>query len=276
MDDCIKIVSWNINKSPEAWHELVKSGVDLALLQEAQPPPAEVAERVHVDSQVWNTGAGRPWRTCVAGFTDRVSLRPLSLVPLEKAAGSDLGVSRAGTLAAAEVTVRETGEVFTVLSLYGAWERPASESRSWIYADASVHRVISDLSALLTSERKHKIIAAGDLNILHGHGEGGSPYWRDRYGSVFGRMEALGLPFVGPQAPGGGGQALPWPAELPPDSKNVPTFRTNINRPESAARQLDFVFASGSLLPRVHVRAVNGREEWGPSDHCRVLIEVRQ
>lgn len=44
---------------------------------------------------------------------------------------------------------------------------------------------------------------------------------------------------------------------------------------ESATRQLDFVFASSSLLPRVHVRAMNEREEWGPSDHCRVLIEVR-
>ncbi len=41
--------------------------------------------------------------------------------------------------------------------------------------------------------------------------------------------------------------AKPWPDELPPDSKNVPTFRTRINQPETATRQLDFVFASEAL-----------------------------
>ena len=66
-------------------------------------------------------------------------------------------------------------------------------------------------------------MAAGDLNILHGHGEHGSKYWAARYETVFARMEALGLPFVGPQAPHGR-QADPWLDELPSDSRNVPTY----------------------------------------------------
>ena len=42
----------------------------------------------------------------------------------------------------------------------------------------------------------------------------------------------------------------------------------------AATRQLDFVFASRGLADSVHVRALNEPDEWGPSDHCRVEIEV--
>jgi hypothetical protein len=45
--------------------------------------------------------------------------------------------------------------------------------------------------------------------------------------------------------------------------------------PTTAERQLDFVFASTDLAGRVHVRALNEPDEWGPSDHCRVWIELR-
>jgi len=39
-------------------------------------------------------------------------------------------------------------------------------------------------------------------------------------------------------------------------------------------RQLDFVFASKALAEDVSVKALNYPEEWGPSDHCRVVIET--
>lgn len=79
--------------------------------------------------------------------------------------------------------------------------------------------------------------------------------------------------FVGPQAPGGR-LAEPWPDELPADSKNVPTFHTARQTPASAARQLDFIFASESLADEVAVRALNDPDDWGPSDHCRIEINV--
>ena len=113
---------------------------------------------------------------------------------------------------------------------------------SWIYADASVHRIISDMSALIGRQSGHEIIAAGDLNVLHAYGEGGSPYWAHRYGTIFERFESIGLSFVGPQAPNGL-PAEPRPAELPEFSKDVPTFRTHRATPSSASRQRDFVFA---------------------------------
>jgi hypothetical protein len=182
-------------------------------------------------------------------------------------------VSRLGTVSVANVDLSD-GTRVTLASVYGAWERPhAGTGSGWIYADASVHRVISDLARLVGQQVGHRIVLAGDLNILHGHGEDGSSYWARRYRTVFDRMEALGLPFVGPQEPHGR-KADPWPAELPLDSRNVPTYYTSHMTPATAQRQMDFVFASTSLASRVSVRALNQPEEWGPSDHCRLLIDL--
>jgi hypothetical protein len=42
----------------------------------------------------------------------------------------------------------------------------------------------------------------------------------------------------------------------------------------TATRQLDVVFASRSLAHTVSVCALNRVDEWGESDHCRILIDV--
>lgn len=280
MAGVVRIVSWNIGSRSAAWQTLLDSDVDLGLLQEAKPPPLALARRVEVDPAPWTTAgssSGRPWRATVARFSDRVRIRPWQLASIADARPGDLAASRPGTLAVADAMLASTGEVVTLASMYGAWESPmGSVGSSWIYADASVHRLISDLSALVGRQRGHKIIVAGDLNVLRGYGEGKSPYWKARYDTVFDRMEALGLPFVGPRAPEGGRTPEPWPSELPQDSKTVPTFRTSVARPETGTRQLDFVFASDSLKHRLRVRALNAPEEWGPSDHCRILIELSE
>lgn len=164
--------------------------------------------------------------------------------------------------------VSRTGFTFTAVSVYAAWERSGGR----VYADGSAHRILSDLSGLI-DRRNHRLIVAGDWNILRGYGEYGSPYWKRRYDSVFDRAEALGLQFVGPQAPHGR-QADPWPDELPRDSLCVPTFHHNRQKSSTATRQLDFVFASRNVAGRIDVRALNSPELWGPSDHCRVMIDI--
>jgi hypothetical protein len=185
----------------------------------------------------------------------------------------ELAVSRPGTLAAAIVTP-SAGSPFVVASMYAPWEEPLATTGSGrIYADGSAHRLISDLSALVGQQSGHRLLAAGDLNILHGYGEYGDAYWACRYATVFNRMSALGLTFLGPQAPAGR-RAEPWPDELPPESNNVPMYHTSHQTPATATRQLDFVFASASLAEQVRVRALNEAAHWGPSDHCRVEIEV--
>lgn len=53
-----------------------------------------------------------------------------------------------------------------------------------------------------------------------------------------------------------------------------PPTTTAARPPETASRQLDFVFASKFIADKVHVRALNQPEQWGPSDHCEIAIEV--
>ena len=140
--------------------------------------------------------------------------------------------------------------------------------------DSSLHRTISDLSAFIGAPTKHRVIVAGDLTIVRGPSCYHSAYWGRRYQVVFDRMDALGLPCVGPDAPDGGRQAAPRPSWLPTGSRNVPTFRRIGTEPVEAEAGLDYVFASRNMVDSVRVRALNGPDEWGPSDHCRLVIDV--
>ncbi len=268
----LSLVSWNIGCREDCWQTLKTDlSLDVALLQEAIPPSADLASQtIPAREQPWGiAGWTKQFCAAIALMSDRMTMRPIPTTRLDEPSTLGIGVSRPGTLAAAELELG--GETIIVVSMYAAWEKAAASKM--IYADASAHRLVSDLSAIVTSKDGHRIIAAGDLNIYFGHGEKGSTYWRDRYLSVFARMEAMGLPLVGPCYPGGV-QAEPWPPYLPADSKNVPTFRTRRSDPTSASYQLDFVFASRDLHDRLTVTALNGADDWGPSDHCRVRIEL--
>ena len=272
----MKIISWNISSMIEPWNLLAESDADLALLQEASRPLGGVANSIELHGEPWATpgqDAERPWRTVVVKLSKDIKVEWIDAKPLDQAKHNEIGVSRLGTLAAARIEAPGI-EPFLVASVYSLWTRPhASAGSSWIVSDASTHRLVSDLSMFIGRQVGHRLIVAGDLNILHGHGEYGSSYWARRYDTVFARMEALGLPFIGPQYPYGR-QAEPWPDELPRESKNVPTFHSASQTPASASRQLDFVFASKGLVDSLHVQALNEPDQWGPSDHCRIEIEV--
>lgn len=278
MSPPLRLVSWNIQQLDEPWRLLVADdSVDVALLQEAKLPPSDVTCDVVParDSECrWTMpGYARSFRTAIARLSERVAVRGRRTADLGAASGEALRVSRGGTLAVADIEY--AGETITCVSAYSVWENVMHDpprEKSEIFSDASAHRLISDISPLI-ARRKHRMLVAGDFNILHGYGEHGSSYWAGRYASVFARMEALGLRFVGPRAPHGR-QADPWPEELPKDSKNVPTYRSTSQRPATASRQLDFVFASETIAERARVRARNEVADWGPSDHCRVAIEV--
>lgn len=272
----VKVISWNIARRDEAWRSLLNADADIALLQEAAEPPADVARRLDVNPAPWRTagaGVNRPWRSAAVKLSNRVEVEWIETISVIDASPGELAVSQPGTLAVVKVTP-SYGTPFVAASMYAPWQKPhVTTGGGWIYADGSAHRIISDLSALVGRQKGHRLLVAGDLNILHGYGEYGSSYWASRYGTVFARMEAIGLSFVGPQAPAGR-LAKPWPKELPTESKNVPTYHTSRQTPATASRQLDFVFASSGLAEALRVRALNEVESWGPSDHCRVEIEI--
>ena len=152
----MKLISWNIGKRAEAWRQLLDTDADIALLQEAGEPPSDIAAKIGVDGQPWRTegiNANRPWRAAVVQLNKRVRICWHHPLPLEHAGSGDLGVSRQGTLASAEIAGPDETP-YTVVSMYAVWERPHHSTQSgWIYADASVHRLISDL-AVLSDDKK--------------------------------------------------------------------------------------------------------------------------
>ena len=267
---------------------------DVALLQEAAEPPSDVADRVdigpveHWDSHVWNSRPpdDRPPKLfdrwpMVVKLSDRVEVEWFKQVsPIGWTEPDEIAVSGIGTIATARIMPRDgSAGSFIVISMYGRWigVHPSVET-SWTvgYADSSVHRIISDLSAFIghKNPETHSILAAGDLNMTYGYGHGEGPYWDARYRSVFDRMAALGLEFMGPQAPNGRQAETPATGE-PDDSRNVVTYCLPGWTPETAGNnQLDYVFASRGFHESLEVRALNSVEDWGASDHCRLLIEV--
>ena len=247
--------------------EVIESSeYDVALLQEARLPP-DSWEREHYDR-----GAA------VIRLSQRVALSEYRNTPLGRRPASDeVAVSAPGTIAAARI-VPETGKPFVVVSIYARWEKPHPRTRtSWGvgYADAMAHRAISDLSAFIghVDPSTHRILVAGDFNLIDGATDSNRLALPARDRSVFARLDALGFEFLGPQYPHGS-KANPTPPGLPIDSRNVPTYYTTRQTPETAANQLDYVFASRGFHKGVRVSALNDPDEWGPSDHCRIGIEV--
>ena len=286
----VKLVSWNIAKRRAAWHELCKMDADVALLQEAGNVPSEVSGAVDDgppaswDPQVWNADYGDRWSTglserwCkIVKLSDRVGVEWFKQVsPISMPSKDEVAVSGIGTIAVARI-IPEDGLPFLVVSMWARWMLPHKSTNSkWLIGmpDVSAHRIISDISGFVGDYEPsaHRIIAAGDLNIVYNVGVADWEASRDH--SVWSRMDAIGLEFMGPQYPNGR-RAVRNREWLSPDSQNVPTFYTTYEKkPEAASQQLDYAFASRGFHREVRVKALNGQEEWGPSDHCRVIIEV--
>ena len=289
----LKIVSWNMAKRRDPWRVLSRmaaSGeVDVALLQEAgKGPPEDVAvpdgfEFDHVAERLdRRLGPELDRWPAVVKLSDRVRLEWLQQVPVYPARGCpgselEMGVSGVGTLAAARVTPVEgsADDSFVAVSMYARWLRThPSRKSSWIYSDASAHQILTDLSAFTTSSdpADDRILAAGDLNMFYG-ATGYKLALPERERTVWKRCKALGLKFIGPQWPNATRRSSGH-SDVPPNTGNVPTYYSNKQSPDTAVYQLDYVFASRGFHRNVRVHAMNGVEEWGPSDHCRVTIDL--
>ena len=316
----ITIVSWNVNRSSVAISTLRAMGVDLALLQEVGPGIVTQLSDSIVGGPLRLEGTeSRPVVATLSNRVSAEPLQPTPL-PLSSLNEDEIAVSDPTTLAIARVTPLPDGEAsaeesetpprveepsagesetpppmepFIVVSMYARWLKPHPLTRRAppvrrpgllainVYADASAHRIISDLSNLIghSNPAGHRIIVAGDLNTIYGATEQSRYETPARAETIFSRMNALGLEFVGPRWPTGRGQTR----DVPPDTQNVPTYlpfarlKEMREAPENgtvAGNQLDYVFASRGFHEQVWARALNAPHEWGPSDHCRLLIEV--
>ena len=278
----IRLVSWNIAKRSTAVDCLLDMDIDAALLQECEPGLLEAGS---------NKGAlefspHRPlgaehydrW-PMVVRLSDRVRVEWFrQTVPQYSVAQDEIAVTGIGVIEVARVVPADATPPFVAASIYARWMKPhpTTNSRWGVgYQDGSAHAAITDLSAFIGHKNPatHRILAAGDFNTIRGATVDNRLALPVRDRTIFDRMDALGLQFLGPQHPNGR-QALPPPHGLPADTQNVPTYHSTRQSPGTAANQLDYVFASLGFDDEIQVRALNEMDEWGPSDHCRILIEV--
>ena len=280
----VKLVSWNIDTMPEPWRELIEMDADVALLQEVGSVPEDVLDRVELSPHIpWlshDPTTGYPhydrW-PMVVRLSDRVRVewfRQIGPTWVARERPGDVAVSGIGIIDVAKIIPKSGPEPFIAASMYARWFKPHPTAvGDWIYSDASAHRIISDLSAFIgyyDRPSEHRILAAGDLNIAFQS----TDQFDHRAQTVLDRFRALGLDYLGPQYPAGR-RADPIPKHLNEESLDVPTYyHKPSNNPAGAYVQIDHVFASRGFHKDIQAKALNGLEEWGPSDHCRISIDV--
>ncbi len=293
----VRMVCWNINRSPDAFTELGEMpDVDVALLQEVGKGAARRIADITGERVPWNWNRSSNW-PAVVRLSDRVRVDRFEPVAAERQGMplDAIAVSDARTLAAARVTPLRGGkpalESFFVFSMHARWlyphpqadrARPRGGQAVHAYTDGSAHRIISDVSAFIThtNPSSHRLLAAGDLGTIHQAADNSRMENPVRARTIFDRMQALGLVFMGPQWPDANRQAYPLPPGVPKDTRNVPTWvagrqrRLMLDEDIVSGFQYDYVFASRGFHDRVHVHAMNDAAGFGPSTHCRIRIDV--
>ena len=283
----ITVVSWNMdgfnkNGRDKTWRVLRETGADVALLQDAAEPLPGLAEGIEFGETAWDRLIRRR-PPLIVRLSDRVAVEWLAPVAVgdtnsgrRNAGERQIAVSDPRTLAAARILPR-AGEPFIAFSMYGRWlaPHPLAASASNKHADASAHRILSDLSAFTASAdpAKHRVLAAGDLN-LNLWTKFGRMRKDARLRSVWDRFAALGLEFLGPRQPDGRATVRGSGTRVYRDTQRVVTRRAMKRGRVLSESQIDYVFASRGFHESIRARALNGVEEWGPSDHCRILIEI--
>ena len=289
----IKLVSWNIAKRQQPWRDLLDMDLDVALLQEAGDPPSDIVDKLEMGDRdaydshvVYSEDYRQYWpklfdRWCrVVKLSDRVRVEWYEqFPPVAEPPTGTIPTSGIGTIAVAKIipTAYEA-EPFIAVSMYGRWmgsNPPEGRKTGAIMPDTSVHRIISDISWFVGHEEPstHRVLAAGDINLDYGAKDDGISWYGRRARVVWDRFDVLGFEYLGPQYPNGR-KANPTPDHLPEDTKNVPTYVSPRMTPFTAQLQLDHVFASRGFHETIETRALNSPEQWGSSDHCRLMIEI--
>ena len=272
----MKLISWNMNQRAKNWDVLTRwmqeHDAVAAMVQEAVAPPPAMADplRVFGDPSLRTN----PWRMPVPVATKRDFASAVAVrtdVPVEPWYPESIGESAYGTPVISHpgqwvaIGVGEPRKRVWVVSLYGLWDT-MPETRD-IFAQATLHRALSDLAFLFQARTTRRVVVAGDLNIWRGYGH---KSWEPGYRTVFDRIAAYGFTFVGPLR-AAGRPLKDCPCRGGADCLHVRTYR-HLHRESGTPYQNDFAFVRG-----VHVsRCVALDEElyWKDSDHCPLLIEI--
>ena len=272
----MKLVSWNMNLSRAAgnWGAFRQDGMhrcDIALLNEATPPPPDLADHVFGegktvgrDDKSLGGNKTRNWAAVV--FSPHPMNAPADVWSLPPQTGdrrSQLSASRPGSWAAAEVDVEGFGPV-TAISLYGLLDERS---------DASVHRSISDITPILEDKRYNgNLVLGGDLNTLAAAPAGSRRLARDqgvlnRITTGFGLTDLLrvSLRSRNPQRGGLAG----CKCGRGTDCDHTWTYRSA--RTPTIPHQDDYLFASAALTERMESCVAIEFDDASTSDHAPIV-----
>ena len=272
----MKLISWNMHQRAENWAVLAELMREYdavsAMVQEAVAPPPKIRDdlRVFPDPSLgdkpWRmpvpTGARRNFASAVAVLGE-VPVEPWIPAAIGMAAYGEPAISHPGQWVA--IGLGEPERRVWAVSLYGLWETmPDSKD---IFAQATLHRALSDLALLLQARAISRVVVAGDLNIWRGYGH---KDWEPGYRSVFERLGAYGVTLIGPH------RTVDPPLEGCPcgagaDCSHVRTYRHQ-RRASGTPYQNDYAFVRG--IDRATCVALDDERYWQHSDHCPLLIDL--
>jgi hypothetical protein len=271
----VKAIVWNMNQRRAAknWSLFKQGGelvCDIALLNEATPPPADIGLNVETEGKTIGrddrSQGGKKVRGWAAAIASPYSLTwpddVWTLSPRNGDRRSKLTVSRPGSWTASVVSL-PTGESITAISLYGLLDERS---------DASVHRSISDLTPLFEDERYNRLLLlGGDLNALCTAEAGSRRLFRDqsildRITNGFGLVDLLreSLRKNDPTR----GRLPECRCSFGDDCRHTWTYRHTRN--PTVPYQDDYLFASRTLAERlIDCIAREFTTDW-PSDHVPI------
>jgi endonuclease/exonuclease/phosphatase family metal-dependent hydrolase len=140
-----------------------------------------------------------------------------------------------------------------------------------IFSCARLHRMISDLTVVLATQRRKPVVLVGDLNTT----TQGATSGHDQAANVFDRLKAWGLIDCAFRTRGSRPVLQGCTCHEGDGCSHVRTYRHG-HRADSEPTQLDYVFASGSLATALsECRVVDDPDAWDLSDHCPIVLDLR-
>ncbi len=292
----LRIATWNMDHwkrmrddpsgqaQRDAWAYLTSLNVDVALVQEAVPPP-------FVDPSSWpvrsHPAPDRPdewfmhpryrrWGSAVVVFNPQLEFEPVESAQLNGfRLPTALWVSHPGSWSAIKITKADQPPI-TLVSAYGAWDIATADGKSSYY-QTTVHRILSDLTPLLESDDGQRTVLAGDLNVgtQSNHPTDEEPYRsRPTSRALFDRFASLGLvECIGAGLPADRGPLARCTCGPAPDCRHVQTYRHD-NKPDGMPWQNDYFFAGSALAGALtSCVVVDDEATWALSDHSPVVAE---
>jgi endonuclease/exonuclease/phosphatase family metal-dependent hydrolase len=254
----VRVVVWNIANKARAFDALASLEADIALLNEASPPPT--ASGIWRDETVGRDAKRRKWSAAVLTphpVTEITDARPQwraskRNVPFE--------CSRPGSWIAAQVEVTP-GDTVTAVAMYGLLDE---------LSDSSVHRSLSEISPVLDDRRyRQRVLIGGDLNTGT-QWPSGDPFMH-RDSNVLERFAALGLvDCLSAMRPEGRLEGCPCTL-----GDGCTHTRTRLDpRWPHVPYQMDYLWASRQLAKRLRSCTALATDEWfAISDHAPLVAE---